>query len=146
MNPTSKGIRIVVGAVMLIAFLWFLTRNQIVAEFIRPKVDSGQLGVATANLLISVLEIVAALGGLVIAILTRVVAFIADSIEPLLMQALGIGHRTVPDSANGSDPQKLLDDLSRLLIQAVAEGNRELTIQLAHRLARKRFLDGSDGE
>ncbi len=145
MNQINKAIRVAVGIAVFFAGYWFLTRNQIVTEFMRPRVESGQVGVATANIVASVIEILAAIGGVVIALATKLLEYIANSIEPLVRHITGIQPDSSSIDPDDSDPRRLAEDLSRLLIQSVIEGNRPLTIQLAHRLAKKEFLDRSNG-
>lgn len=147
MDRISKPIQVAVGIGVFLAVFWFLSRNQIVAEFMRPEVESGRLGVGTANALTSIIEILAAMGSVAIAVFTRLLVVLAGCIEPLVRQLIGTSRNADPDASQKSlDPKRLTDDLSRLLIQSVAEGNRELTIQLAHRLAGKTFLDDSGGQ
>ena len=114
-----------------------------VVEFVRPQVESGKLGFASANLLTGLIEILVAVGGVVILSVTKVLelgsTFINSQLERIQNNAVGENIR----STESSDPKKLTSDLSRLLIQAVIEGNRPLTIQLAHRLAKKRFLEAT---
>ena len=141
MNKFDKVIR----AAVAVAAFWFLysfiVRNQLVVEFVRPNVESGNLGFASANILTSLLEVLVAVGGVILLGLTKMLDMASRHINSQVERVRGVDSLSSQVTTESQDPQKLTADLSRLLIQSVLEGNRLLTIQLAHRLAKKRFLD-----
>lgn len=143
MNKLDKVIKVTVAIVTFWLLYSFIVRNQLVVEFMRPQVDSGRLGFATANLLTGLFEILVAIGGVIILSFTRVLEFGSAFVNAQLSRIQNGDSIGDADSIESQDPKRLTADLSRLLIQAVVEGNRPLTIQLAHRLAKKSFLDAS---
>ena len=141
MNRLDKVIR----AGVAVAAFWFLysfiVRNHLVVEFVRPTVESGQLGFASANILTGFLEVLAAVGGVILLGLTKLLDTASKYLNSQVERVRGIDSSSSQIAPVSQDPKKLTADLSRLLIQSVLEGNRSLTIQIAHRLAKKRFLD-----
>ena len=143
MNHLNKSIQVAAGIAVFWTAFWLLTNNQIITEFMRPSVESGQLGAAAGNALSLLIEILTSVGVVVIAVSIRLLRYLADLLEPLASRITNYSTSSSDVKTQKSDPQRLLDDLSKLLIQAVLEADRPLTIQLAHRLAKKDFLDTS---
>ena len=140
MNHLHKAIQVAAGISVFWIAYWLLTSNQIVTEYLRPSVESGQLGSASGNALALVIEILASIGVVVLATVTRLLKKTAELLEPFARSVIDPDSPQPFTATPQNDPQRLIEDLSRLLIQAVLEGDRGLTVELAHRIAKKEFL------
>ena len=130
MDKLDKLTRVFVALFSFWILYSIITRNHWVMELLRPHVDQGRLGTASANLIASAIEILAAIGGVIILSVTRLLAFATQLINSSTTQTgPATGSRTneppridqKPSDQKSSDPKRLTDDLSRLLIQAVVE-------------------------
>lgn len=137
MNVNRENlVKLVVGAAIIAAAFWFWIGSGIFDASLQPKVEKGELGAPTANVLAQLFEaglaIVSSVGGIALFVFSHGAKWIASFLQP--------DQSTIVQPV-GTPQDRMQEDMSRLLIQAVIDGDKEMTKVLCHRIAGKPYLD-----
>jgi len=139
----KKPINLLVGIVAIAFCVRFFLGSGVGESFVTPYVESGQVGTTGFELLSSMFEILVGIlsgvGAAIIFMLLKGAAFLIAILLPLFDK----NSPTDETDTVGIDSDAMHEDLARLLLQAAVEGDKELTIVVAEKLAGKKYLTES---
>lgn len=157
-NSLERVVTIVVGGLVLFAAYRFWFGSGIFNGWFAPSVESGKLGAGGADFMSQALEIVftvlSTVGTVVLAIVFKLVSYIAGAFEgtaqqfarrnPVTLQQGDVPEVGVVDSGIRIERphinEKQRGDYTRVLLQAVVEGDAGLVVAMAERIHGKPFL------
>ena len=145
MDKNSRIVTIPVGILIFYVAYQFWFGSGIFNGFFASDVETGKLGAGTADAFSQGLEILAVIlstvGGVAISISTKLVSWIGTTIEQwrTVPKPVVIDGEPINIPVSTMPPQQM-QELQRLLIQAVLDRDKPLTVALANKLAGTKFL------
>lgn len=143
----KKPIEIIVGIILIGLCLKLFLGSGAGDSVAAPLVETDRIGDATADILSKLFEFVigiaGGIGGLFILNSIRIIDYIVDAVVPFFnreptpppVQRTTVGIEDVPPTS-----PEMFSDLSKILAQAAIDGDKELLVAVAEKMAGKPFL------
>lgn len=142
----EQTVKFLVGIATLIFLLWFFTKSGVIGTAMTPKAEEGKLGnPALAGALIVIAEILLAIGGAVIVMVTGLWRFVSNLIGPMFDSSPEPAALTADQYLTKVLDQNVMSEerranLQHALIIAVEKKDKARTIKAAELLAGEPYL------
>lgn len=154
MDKINRIVTVAVGAIVLFFAYNFWFGSGIFNGFFSSSVDDGKLGAGSADFVSQFLEIIATvlstIGTVWLAVIFKVVQWVTDAFYG---SANEFGRKQDRPHVIADDQPTLnhisddmRNDMIKLLLQSVFEGNRSVTVAMAQRLNGTPYLTGKKKE